>query len=106
MDKLQPNTIVDRHGEHPSIESYNWYFSLRKDLPYVTAVPFSNDIDPKGILAHAAGTTYIHADINVVSYYSDSKNCPNVWHFLIVCGIASYADQTEPKCWCMRESIT
>jgi hypothetical protein len=40
------------------------------------------------------------------SNYSDSKNCPNVWHFLIVCGIASYADQTEPKCWCMRESIT
>ena len=30
--------------------------------------------------------------------YSDSKNCPNVWHFLIVCDIASHADQTEPKC--------
>ena len=24
--------------------------------------------------------------------YSDSKNCPNVWHFWIVCDIASYAD--------------
>jgi hypothetical protein len=30
--------------------------------------------------------------------YSDSKNCPNVWHFLIVCDIASHQDQTEPKC--------
>jgi hypothetical protein len=44
--------------------------------------------------------------VHVKPMYSDSKNCPNVWHFLIVCGIASYADQTEPKCWCMRESIT
>ena len=30
--------------------------------------------------------------------YSDSKNCPNVWHFLIVCDIASHSDQTEPRC--------
>jgi hypothetical protein len=27
-----------------------------------------------------------------LSMYSDSKNCPNVWHFWIVCDIASYAD--------------
>ena len=33
-----------------------------------------------------------------VSLYSDSKNCPNVWHFLIVCDIASHSDQTKPKC--------
>ena len=69
MEKLQPNTIMDQYGEHPSIESYNRYFSLRKDLPHAKAVPFGNDIDPKGILTHAAGTTYIHADINVVRYY-------------------------------------
>ena len=27
-----------------------------------------------------------------IPLYSDSKNCPNVWHFWIVCDIASYAD--------------
>ena len=33
-----------------------------------------------------------------INEYSDSKNCPNVWHFLIVCDMASHSDQTEPKC--------
>jgi hypothetical protein len=30
--------------------------------------------------------------MKMVHIYSDSKNCPNVWHFWIVCDIASYAD--------------
>ncbi|KAF8333312.1 hypothetical protein F5887DRAFT_1080341 [Amanita rubescens] len=69
IDKLQPNNIVDRYGEHASIECYNRYFSMRKDLPDSKPVPFGKDIDPKGILTRVAGTTYIHADINVVRYY-------------------------------------
>src|SRR3979490_911263 len=33
--------------------------------------------------------------------YSDSKNCPNVLHFLLHGHIASQQGQTEPICWCM-----
>lgn len=69
FDKLQPNTIVDRYAEHSSIESYNRYFTMRKDLPYAKPVPFSKDIDPKGILTRAAGITYVHTELNVVRYY-------------------------------------
>ena len=48
------------------------YFSLKKDFPTSKSVPFSSDIDPKGILTRAAGTNYVHADQNVVSYYERS----------------------------------
>ena len=69
FDKLQLSTIVDKYGEYTSIECGNRYFSLRKDMPFAKPVPFSTDIDPQGILTRAAGTTYIHADLNVVRYY-------------------------------------
>ena len=70
MGKLQANTIIDQNGEHASIiNCSNRYFSSWKDQPYSKHLPFSADIDPKGILTRAVGGLYFHAEDNVVWYY-------------------------------------
>ena len=91
--KYLPICLMDTNSQ------YWWRYC---HLLLVTVVNSEQDIlHSDGIWSH-----FLHSNIMDECIYSDSKNCPNVWHFLIVCGIASYADQTEPKCWCMRESIT
>ena len=71
-EKLQPCSFIDRYGKYTGIEMSSRYFSPKKDFPTSKSVPFSSDIDPKGILTRAAGTNYVHADQNVVSYYERS----------------------------------
>jgi hypothetical protein len=74
MGKLQANTIIDQNGKHASIiNCSNQYFSSRKDQPYSKHIPFSRDIDPKGILTRAVGGLYFHAEDNVVWYYERHK---------------------------------
>ena len=71
-EKLQPCSFIDHYGKYTGIETSNRYFSPKKDFPTSKSVPFSSDIDPEGILTRAAGTNYVHADQNVVSYYERS----------------------------------
>ncbi len=71
-EKLQQCSFIDRYGTYSGIEMSNRYFSPKKDFPTSKSVPFSSDIDPKGILTRAAGTNFIHAEQNVVSYYECS----------------------------------
>ncbi|KAF8341083.1 hypothetical protein F5887DRAFT_919193 [Amanita rubescens] len=59
--KLQPCSFIDHYGKYTGIEMSN-----------SKSVPFNSDIDPKGILTRAAGTNFIHAEQNVVSYYECS----------------------------------
>lgn len=72
--KLQANTIINQNGEHATtINCSNRYFSSRKDHPYLKHIPFSRDIDPKGILTRAVGGVYFHTEDNVVWYYERSE---------------------------------
>ena len=49
----------------------------------------------KSPCAFAKGLFMVHVTHH--GSYSDSKNCPNVWHFLLLYNIASHQGQTEPK---------
>ncbi|KAF8336134.1 hypothetical protein F5887DRAFT_920926 [Amanita rubescens] len=71
-EKLQPCSFIDHYGKYTGIEMSNRYFSPRKDFPTSKTIPFNSDTDPKGILTRAAGTTFIHTDHNVVTYYERS----------------------------------
>jgi len=71
-DKLQPCSFTDHYGQYTGIEMANRFFSPRKDFPTSKSIPFSTDIDPKGILARVAGTSFIHMEQNVVAYYECS----------------------------------
>ncbi|KAM6491802.1 hypothetical protein JOM56_012661 [Amanita muscaria] len=72
-DKLQANTSVDVYGEHSTINCSNRYFSSRKDHPSSKHIPFSKNVDPKGILTRAVGSVYFQTEDNVVSYYERSQ---------------------------------
>ncbi|KAM6493760.1 hypothetical protein JOM56_010121 [Amanita muscaria] len=72
-DKLQANTSVDVYGEHSAINCSNRYFSSRKDHPSSKHIPFSKNVDPKGILTRAVGSVYFQTEDNVVSYYERSQ---------------------------------
>ncbi|KAM6491852.1 hypothetical protein JOM56_012711, partial [Amanita muscaria] len=65
-DKLQANTSVDVYGEHSAINCSNRYFSSRKDHPSSKHIPFSKNVDPKGILTRAVGSVYFQTEDNVV----------------------------------------
>ena len=75
-DKLQPCSFMDHYGQYTAIEMSNRFFSPRKDFPMSKSIPFSADVDPKGILARAIGTSFIHMEQNVVAYYERSM-APN-----------------------------
>jgi hypothetical protein len=67
-DKLQAMSIVDSYKEFTSIDMSNRYFSARKEAPNDSHIPFTKELDPKGILAKAMGTQFIHSEQNVVQY--------------------------------------
>ena len=78
------NLSYFRKAQDLNSRQAHWYLKLQ-DFDYT--------------LHHIPGTSNSKADIlSRLPWYSDSKNCPNVWHFLIVCDVASHSDQTEPKC--------
>ena len=48
-----------------------------------------------------AATKWLHPSVaSESSSYSDSNNCPNVLHFLVVHDTAPHQDQTKPKYGC------
>ena len=67
-DKLQANSVIDLYKEFTSIELSNRYFSARKDAPNELHIPFTKELDPKGILTKAMGTQFICSEQNVVKY--------------------------------------
>ena len=58
-NKLQANGVVDSYKEFTSIELSNRYFSARKEVPNEPHIPFTKELDPKGVLAKAMGTQFI-----------------------------------------------
>jgi len=52
-----------------AIDASNRYFSLRVGSNQEAECAITDDIDPKGFLRKAAGTTYIHTNENKVCYF-------------------------------------
>lgn len=46
----------------------NRYFTRQLDAPGAKAIPFSKDVDPKGILARRQGEHLVHIEDNEVDY--------------------------------------
>jgi hypothetical protein len=67
-NKLQANSIIDSYKEFTSIELSNRYFSSKKEAPNELHIPFTKELDPKGILERAMGTQFIRSKQNVVKY--------------------------------------
>ncbi|KDR84705.1 hypothetical protein GALMADRAFT_53198, partial [Galerina marginata CBS 339.88] len=56
---------------HPAIDMNNRFFTLRKQAITDEILPFSNEVDPHGILAAAMGIDdqFVHTTENEVEYY-------------------------------------
>src|SRR6266550_7221464 len=90
-----PWTRYHRSEEQTTRDPDHWNASNRSRSE-------SEDRDPNDDPYTYCRATLEPVQIQVTRHtYSDSKNCPNVWHFLIVCDIASQQDQIKPKCQCM-----
>jgi hypothetical protein len=61
-------SILDSYKDFSSIEVSNSYFSARKEAPNESHIPFTKELDPKGVLTKAMGTQFIHSEQNVVKY--------------------------------------
>ena len=61
---------MDEYNGHSSIELSNRYCTAKKDALTEDYVALSTDIDPQGLLARAAGSTYVHTEQNAVKYYT------------------------------------
>ena len=57
-----------------TIDTSNRYFSLRTGSYKDEECLLTHEMDPKGYLRKAAGTTYIHAEENRVHYYEMDKD--------------------------------
>jgi hypothetical protein len=57
------------YSTHDSIELSNCYLMPKRDAPDMAHMPFSEDVDPQGILADMARSDYVHGEENEDSYY-------------------------------------
>jgi hypothetical protein len=66
---LEPWSATTYLGHH-SLEFSNRYLTPRRDAPNAEHIPFTEVIDPHGILEKMTKSDYIHTEENVVHYYS------------------------------------
>ena len=66
LEPLQPSEFLN----HPSIDTATRYFTSRREDPTGTAVPFSQTVDPKGILQSLGYGDYFHGPDNDVLFYT------------------------------------
>lgn len=67
-NELEPWRTSTYSGSH-SLELSNRYFTSRRDAADGTHIPFTEIVDPRGILEEMAKANYIHMEENEVRYY-------------------------------------
>jgi hypothetical protein len=67
--QLQDEGAFSQQDGFTAIETSNRYFSIRTGSNQDGECLITQEIDPKGYLRKAAGTTYIHTEENRVHYY-------------------------------------
>ncbi|KAK0479775.1 hypothetical protein IW261DRAFT_1336601 [Armillaria novae-zelandiae] len=70
LDKWTPST----YRGFPEFTLSNRYFRTVKEGAQHEAVPFSNDVDPVGILQRLGKTDMVHTEDNVVQYFKAHTN--------------------------------
>lgn len=67
--KLQGWT-AGRFRQHQALDLSNRYFTPKRDAPGMEDRPFSEGVDPKGILEGMKQSGYIHGEENDVKYFA------------------------------------
>jgi hypothetical protein len=57
------------YAGHQALDISNRYLTPKRDAPGIKHVPFSEAVDPRGILEDMARAGYVHGDENNVLYY-------------------------------------
>jgi hypothetical protein len=65
---------VGTHAGHHALDVSNRYFTPKRDAPQMVHIPFTNAVDPHGILEEMAKSNYIHGEENIVRYYNCHVN--------------------------------
>jgi hypothetical protein len=67
--KLEAWTISTYSG-YQALDASNRYLTPKRDAQNMEHVPFTEAVDPRGILEAMAKSDYVHGDENVVHYYT------------------------------------
>ena len=82
---LQPLSSTN-HAAHIALDMTNRYFTPKRDAPGTPHLPFTNAVDPYGILEKMVGSDYVHAEESEVYYYTlcvdeeGTKRCVIIHH--------------------------
>jgi hypothetical protein len=71
-NKIDECTIIDKCEKGLTLHLTNCYFTPKQDAGTEEEISFPAEIDPSGILAALSRQQFIHAEQNVVRYYSRS----------------------------------
>jgi hypothetical protein len=71
-NKIDECTIIDKCEKGLTLHLTNHYFTPKQDAGTEEEISFPAEIDPSGILAALSRQQFIHAEQNVVRYYSRS----------------------------------
>jgi len=75
-ERLLEGTVQSTFAEYPAIDVANRYFTPTVSASPEDICPLTDEVDPLGTLAKAAGTAYVHTEDNKV-YYSKKTSCKN-----------------------------
>ena len=71
-DGLSESAVYSMYEDYPAIDVANRYFTPRGGADSEEIRPLTDEVDPFGYLAKAAGTTYVHTKDNKVYYFENA----------------------------------
>ncbi|KAF8969131.1 hypothetical protein BDZ97DRAFT_1915494 [Flammula alnicola] len=73
-DNLVEGAVCSTYEDFSAIDVANRYFTPRGGAATEEIRPLTAEVDPKGYLAKAAGSTYVHTEENKVYYFEKTGN--------------------------------
>jgi hypothetical protein len=73
-DNIFESAAYSMYEGFPAIDVSNWYFTPRGGADVDDIRPLTEEVDPNGYLAKAAGSTYVHTEENKVYYFEKAGN--------------------------------
>ena len=73
-DNISESAAYSMYEEFPAIDVANRYFTPRGGADTEDIRPLTEEVDPNGYLAKAAGSMYVHTEENKVYYFEKAGN--------------------------------
>lgn len=73
-DNIFESAAYSMYEGFPAIDVSNRYFTPRGGADAEDIRPLTEEVDPNGYLAKAAGSTYVHTEENKVYYFEKAGN--------------------------------